>query len=80
MPAFLWSKLKNAKISSLAVKMTSSQFTGSITSNGKVTVSLDDESVWTLTGDSVVSELNGNMSNIVLNGYSLTVNGEVIAQ
>lgn len=68
------------EISSLTVNMTSSRFTGSITGSGKVTVSLDDESIWTLTGDSAVSELNGNLSNVVLNGYSLTVNGEVIAE
>lgn len=66
------------EISSLAMNMASSQFTGAITGNGKVTVSLDDESTWTLTDDSAVSELNGNLSNIVLNGYSLTVTGEVI--
>ena len=52
--------------------------TGAITGEGKITVSLDEGSTWTLTGDSVVSELNGNMSNIDLNGYTLTVNGEVI--
>lgn len=66
------------EISSLAMNMTSAQFTGAITGDGKVTVTLDDDSTWTLTGDSTVSELNGNLSNIVLNGFSLTVNGEVI--
>ena len=68
------------EISSLAMNMTSSQFTGSITGKGKVIVSLDDESIWILTGDSTISELNGSMSNIILNGYSLTVNGEAIAE
>lgn len=45
---------------------------------GTVSVTLDDTSTWTLTGDSYVTEFNGDTSNIISNGYTLYVNGEAI--
>jgi len=63
-------------ISSLSLDLTDgSSFTGSISSEGTVSVSLDSSSTWTLTGDSYISSLSGDTSGIDLNGYTLYVNG-----
>ena len=48
------------------------------TETGSVSVTLDDSSSWTLTGDSYVTEFNGNASNIISNGYTLYVNGSAL--
>ena len=45
------------------------------TNEGKVTVAIDSGSIWTLTGDSYISSLNGSLSQIDLNGYHLYVDG-----
>ncbi len=42
---------------------------------GTVSVTLDDTGTWTLTGDSYVTEFNGNAANVIANGYTLYVNG-----
>ena len=42
---------------------------------GMVSVTLDAGSTWTLTGDSYVTEFNGDAANVVSNGYTLYVNG-----
>ena len=42
---------------------------------GTVSVTLDSTSTWTLTGDSYVTEFNGNAANIISNGYTLYVKG-----
>ena len=42
---------------------------------GTVSVTLDDNSVWALTGDSHVTEFHGNTANVISNGYVLYVNG-----
>ena len=42
---------------------------------GTVSVTLDATSTWTLTGDSYVTEFNGDAANIISNGYTLYVNG-----
>uniref|UniRef100_A9A8A1 Uncharacterized protein n=1 Tax=Methanococcus maripaludis (strain C6 / ATCC BAA-1332) TaxID=444158 RepID=A9A8A1_METM6 len=56
-----------------------SSYTGAINSDGTaalvLSVTIDDTSIWTLTGDSYITELSGNSKNIVLNGYTLYVNG-----
>ena len=66
-------------ISSLTLTMSdNSSFEGSINENqegGTVTVSLDDSSTWTLTGDSYVTSFEGSMDNVDLNGYTLYVDG-----
>lgn len=57
----------------------SSTFTGSIntdkTTAAALKVTLDSSSNWSLTGDSYVTEFNGSMSNVQLNGHTLYVNG-----
>ncbi len=45
---------------------------------GTVSVTLDDSSTWTLTGDSYVSEFNGDAANVISNGYTLYVNGAAL--
>lgn len=42
---------------------------------GNVSVTLDDNSTWTLTGDSYVTSFSGSASNVISNGYTLYVNG-----
>jgi len=57
----------------------SSTYTGAIDSDGTeaaaLSVTLDSTSKWILTGDSYVTEFNGDMSNVVTNGHTLYVNG-----
>jgi hypothetical protein len=46
---------------------------------GAVSVTLDAGSTWTLTGDSYITELNGDTAGINTNGYTLYVNGTALA-
>ncbi|MBR2644840.1 MAG: hypothetical protein IKD54_06070 [Clostridia bacterium] len=63
-------------ISSLVLNLTEgSTCTGAITGEGKIAVSIDGTSTWTLTGDSYISSFDGDLSQVVLNGYTLYVNG-----
>ncbi len=78
---------------SLTLELTeSSAFEGSIdgsivnakgetvsTETGAVSVTLDAGSTWTLTGDSYITELNGDTAGINTNGYTLYVNGTAFA-
>ena len=66
-------------ISGLDMTMTNSTFSGAINPDGEggtVKVTMDGGSTWSLTGDSYVSEFNGDVSQITSNGYHLYVNGE----
>ena len=45
---------------------------------GTVSVTLDSTSTWTLTGDSYVTEFNGDAANVLSNGYTLYVNGAAL--
>ena len=45
---------------------------------GSVTITLDESSTWSLTGDSYVTEFNGNAENVTGNGYTLYVNGSAL--
>ena len=45
---------------------------------GTVAVTLDSTSTWTLTGDSYVTEFNGDAANVISNGYTLYVNGAAL--
>ena len=58
-------------------------FTGAINADGAagtVNVSLDGSSQWTLTGNSYITSLTGDVSNIVTNGYAVYVNGVAITK
>ncbi len=46
---------------------------------GTVSVTLDSTSTWTLTGDSYVTEFNGDAANVISNGYTLYVNGTALS-
>ncbi len=64
------------EISSLSLNLTEgSTFTGSITGDGKIAVTLDGTSSWKLTADSYVTSLSGDLSNLDTNGHTLYVNG-----
>ena len=81
--------IKVGSDSSLTLELTDgSSFEGSIdgsivnakgetvsTEVGTVSVTLDATSTWTLTGDSYVTEFNGDAANVIANGYTLYVNG-----
>ena len=81
--------IKVGSDSSLTLELTDgSTFEGSIdgaitnakgetvsTEVGTVSVTLDASSTWTLTGDSYVTEFNGDAANVISNGYTLYVNG-----
>ena len=45
---------------------------------GTVTVTLDNNSAWTLTADSYVTEFNGAAANVIANGHTLYVNGTAL--
>ena len=48
------------------------------TETGTVSVTIDSTSTWTLTGDSYVTEFNGDAANVISNGYTLYVNGTAL--
>ena len=62
-------------ISSLSLNLKNSSYTGAITGDGDVSVTLDTSSTWTLTGDSYLTEFNGDAANVISNGYTVYVNG-----
>ncbi len=65
------------EVSSVTLNLTGdSRYSGAIVSAGSANVTLEAGSAWTLTGDSSVDSLDGDLSGIDLNGHTLTVNGE----
>ena len=70
------------EISSLALTMKNgTSYEGAINPDGDggmVDVTLDDDSTWTLTGDSYITSFDGDTSNITANGYHLYVSGEQV--
>ena len=70
------------EISSLALTMKNgTSYEGAINPDGDggtVDVTLDDNSTWTLTGDSYITSFDGDTANITANGYHLYVNGEQV--
>ena len=71
-------------ISTLAINLASSSYKGAINSENSaknITLKLDESSTLTLTGDTYVNSLENAVSdnsNIILNGYTLYVNGKAI--
>ncbi len=45
---------------------------------GEVSVTLEDDSTWTLTADTYISSFAGSADQIISNGYTLYVNGEAV--
>lgn len=74
------------KISTVTIKMASSNYTGTINGDNsaeKISLTLDSNSKIKLTGDSYVTSLSdsdGSYSNIDLNGYTLYVNGKALTK
>ena len=70
------------EVSSLSLSLTAgSDYTGAINADGaagSVSVSLEDGSTWTLTGDSWVDSFDGDLSQVDLNGHTLYVSGEAV--
>ena len=67
-------------ISSLTLNLTEGSYlTGAVTGEGNIAVTLDASSAWTLTGDSYISSLSGDLSGLDLNGFTLYVNGVAYA-
>ena len=65
--------------SSLTLKLNgSSAYTGAVNAanEGSVAVTIAEGATWTLTGDSYVDSIDGDLSGLDLNGYTLYVNGE----
>ena len=55
-----------------------SSYTGAINSNGSsgtVKVSLSEDSIWTLTGDTYIDSFDGDLDQVDLNGFTLYING-----
>ncbi len=65
-------------ISTLALHLENSAYTGAINETGEagnITVTLDESSTWTLTGDSHISAFEGDLSHVVMGGYQLLIDG-----
>ncbi len=67
-------------ISTLDLNLTEgTSFTGAISGEGKIAVTLDAASAWTLTRDSYVTSISGDLSGLHLNNFTLYVNGVAYA-
>ena len=64
---------------SISGSITNSKGSVISTEVGTVSLTLDDTSSWTLTGDSYVTSFTGDASQIISNGYTLYVNGVALA-
>ena len=64
------------EISTVEINMIDSTFTGSISAEGIVNVTLDESSTWTLTADTYITAFIGDLANVIANGYTLYINGE----
>ena len=67
------------EISTLELNLCGSSYSGAIEGDGAVSVTLDETSTWTLTGDSSIASLTGDLEQIDLNGYVLTIDGTPMA-
>ncbi len=59
-------------------KITNAKGKSVSTQVGKVKVSLDKSSTWTLTEDTYISSFDGDLSNVNTNGHTLYVNGKTV--
>ena len=66
----------------VTLNLKSQDITGAILSDSvsSVTLNLDADSTWTLTGDSYLTAFNGDLSHVDLNGYTLYVNGAAVSK
>ena len=69
-------------ISTLALYLDNSTYTGAINETGeagKVTVTLDENSTWTLTADTYITSFSGNAEKAISNGCTLYVGGTALS-
>ncbi len=69
-------------ISSLELTLSAAVLTGAVNSENsgaQISVTLDSGSTWILTGDSYITEFEGDLSCVDTNGYQLYINGEAAA-
>ena len=74
-------KISVDSISTLTVQLTGSLFTGGINTDGEegtVHLVMDENSSWTLIGDSHITSFSGDLQNIDANGYHLYVDGTIV--
>ena len=66
----------------VTLNLVNQDITGAIVSDSasSVSVHMDADSTWTLSGDSYVTEFEGDLSQVDLNGYTLYVQGEAVTQ
>ena len=64
-------------ISTLNLYLDNSNFEGCISNDGEVYVELSNGATWTLTGDTSITSLTCDSNSINLNGFTLTVNGQI---
>ncbi len=60
-----------------------SSFVGTVNPDGaagEVSVTLDDTSTWSLTGNAYISSFTGSVKNVVANGYAVYVDGKAITK
>ena len=69
----------SAFVGAISGSITNAKGTTVSTDVGKVHVSLDATSSWTLTADTYITSFDGDLSSVVTNGYALYVNGEKLA-
>ena len=65
-------------LSKLALNLTDSEWTGSFSGKGLISVSLDADSVWTLTDDCEIAAFSGDPNCVNLNGHTLYIDGAPI--
>lgn len=66
----------------VTLNLRNQEITGAILSDevSSVTLTMDSDSTWTLTGDSYLAAFEGDLSQVNLNGYTLYVNGEAVSK
>ncbi len=66
----------------VTLNLRNQEITGAILSDevSSVTLTMDSDSTWTLTGDSYLTAFEGDLSQVNLNGYTLYVNGEAVTK
>ena len=68
-------------LSSLELHLENSAYTGAVNSSdegGAVSVTLDENSLWTLTGDSFITAFSGSAEQVISNGHTLYVGGTAL--
>lgn len=67
-------------ISLLDLTLENCDYTGAILSEGETALTLGENSTWTLTADSYLTEFNGDLSQVNFNGFTLYLNGNPVTQ